>query len=819
MPEHAPLSAQALYTPCPVDHLPFETTDELGDGDGLFGQARALDAISFGVEMKQPGHNLFVTGPSGTGRRSFVERYLADAALAEAAPDDWCYVNDFDNPEHPRALRLPAGAGPRFASHVADFVREVQAAVGAAFASEEYRTRRQLIEREFQEQQGEAFEKVQQAARERNIRIMQTPGGMIFAPLENGEVVGPDEFEKLPAERQKAIQAAVEEIGKLFQESMRDMPDRLRASRERVRELDRQVAEFAIQRLVADLQRSWHAVSEAAAWLEALHADLAGHYEILREPGAEEQAQAQGFPMPLDSDEAGQSRAERRYAVNVLVTHEAHGGAPVVVEERPAYGRLVGKIEHRARFGALLTDFRLIRAGALHQANGGYLVMQAERLLSEPFAWESLKEALRTQTVRIVPLDQIYGAISTTSLEPAPIPLELKVVLIGSPRLYYLLSSLDPEFEDYFKVVAEFDDRAERSAEVALRFAHLVADATRRDGLPPLERDAVARLIEEAARDAEDAEKVSTEIRRSMDIMREACHWARKRRDECVRRADVERAIELKTYRKGRLRERLLEEIHRDTLVIDTDGARIGQINALSVLALQDQAFGRPNRITARVALGSGRVVDIEREAELGGALHSKGILILAGYINARFAANLPASFAATLTFEQSYGGVDGDSASSTELYALVSALAEVPIKQCFAVTGSVNQFGEVQAIGGVNHKIEGFFDVCERRGLTGEQGVLIPRANVKHLMLRERVVAAVRAGRFHIHAVGHVDQGLEILTGLPAGEADEDGEFPPGSVNRRVQERLARFADRRREFAREGNGNGKGDGVGGDDG
>lgn len=797
----AALPASALYRACEATDLPFDTTAELTDGHGPFGQERAVEAIRFGLEIKQPGHNLFVMGPPGTGRRSFVTDFLEQLAQVEPAPVDWCYVNDFECAEKPRALALPAGAARRLATDVEQFIEDVQAAVSAAFASDRYRAQRQSIEHEFQEHQSEAFEQVQNAARERGIRILQTPNGMVFAPLVDGEVLGPAEFEKLPEAQQQQIQAAVEAVGKLFQASMQDMPERLRRSRERIRELDRQVAELAITQLVGALAGRWRLIADAHAWIEALHKDLAQHYEILRhQPQAE---QPGPFPFPTAGEEPGDSPAQRRYGVNVLVSHDPHGGAPVIHEERPTYSRLIGKIEHRARFGALLTDFKLIRAGALHEANGGYLVLHAERLLSEPFAWSALKDSLATRCVRIVPLDQLYGMISTVSLEPASIPLDVKVVLIGTPRLYYLLSELDAEFDDYFKVVAEFDDRTARSSATMLEFARVIARVVREDNLPALTRDAVARVVEEASRYVEDAERLSTEVRRSVDLVREACHWAGKRKDTLVRREDIERAIELKAFRKGRVRERVLEEIERDTLLIATDGERVGQINGLSVLAIGDQPFGRPSRITARVSPGHGGILDIEREAELGGALHSKGVMILAGYINARYAVDVPAAFIATLAFEQSYGGVDGDSASSTELYALISALADVPLRQSIAVTGSVNQFGEVQAIGGVNHKIEGFFDICAQRGLSGSQGVLIPAANVKHLMLRPRVIKAVADGQFHIFPVSHIEQGLELLTGLAAGEPDADGLFPEGSINRRVRERLLSFAETRARYAR----------------
>jgi predicted ATP-dependent protease len=803
------LAPGALYRACASDALPFATTAELVDGNAPFGQQRAIDAIRFGVEMRLPGHNLFVMGPPGTGRRSFVGDFLKQLSAADPAPCDWCYVNDFADAARPRALQLPAGVGKRLAIAVERCLIEVQAAVGAAFGSEEYRNRRQAIEREFEELQGQAFEQVQQAARERNIRIMQTPGGMVFAPVVNGAVLGPAEFEKLSPEQQAAIQTAVEEVGKLFQETMQHTPERLRVSRARIQELDQQVADLAIRRLVAEVEQQFQDVAAACEYLEAMRADLTSHYELLREP----EAAVPGMPLRLDLDaeEPGDSRVQRRYGINVLVSREPQDGAPVVIEERPSYGRLLGKIEHRARFGALITDFKLIRAGALHQANGGYLVMNALRLLSEPFAWDALKETLRNGAIRIVPLEQAYGFASTVSLEPAPIPVTLKVVLIGAPRLYYMLRELDPEFDDFFKVVAEFDDRTARNDTAQLEFAHLLASSARSDGLLALDRAAVARVIEESARWAEDADKLSTELRRAIDLAREADYWARKRGVSLVERVDIEQAIEQQAFRKGRIVERIQEEILRETLLIDTSGTRIGQINGLAVMAVGDQAFGKPTRISARVSMGGGTVIDIEREAELGGELHSKGVMILSGYLAARYAQWAPASFAATLAFEQSYGGVDGDSASSTELYALLSALAEVPLRQDLAVTGSVNQFGDVQAIGGVNYKIEGFFDICAKRGLSGSQGVLIPAANVKHLMLRPRVVEAVAAGRFHIYPISSIDQGIALLTGMEAGTLDADGSYPEATINRRVLDRLATFAQARRQFGQQSGDNAAG--------
>jgi lon-related putative ATP-dependent protease len=491
----------------------------------------------------------------------------------------------------------------------------------------------------------------------------------------------------------------------------------------------------------------------------------------------------------------------RRYQVNVIVDHSGATGAPVIYEDHPTAQNLVGRIEHMAQMGALITDFNLIKAGALHRANGGYLILEARKVLLQPFAWEELKRALSSEEIRVEVLGQTLSLISTVSLEPEPIPLDVKVVLLGERLLYYTLSQLDPDFAELFKVAADFEDQMDRTSENHLLYARMIATMVRQEGLRPFDRQAVARVIEQSARIAGDAERLSTHVQSIADLLREADYWAGEAQRGVVSAADVQRAIDAQIYRSDRVRERLQEEIQRGTILIDSQGAKVGQVNGLSVITLGQFAFGRPSRITARVRLGRGEVVDIEREVALGGPIHSKGVLILSSYLGARYAMDRPLSLSASLVFEQSYSGVEGDSASSAELYALLSALADLPIKQGLAVTGSVNQYGQVQAIGGVNEKIEGFFDVCRAQGLTGEQGVLIPASNVKHLMLRPDVVAAVAAGQFRVYAVETIDQGIEVLTGVPAGERDAQGEFPAGSVNQRVEARLIALSEKRLAF------------------
>jgi lon-related putative ATP-dependent protease len=554
--------------------------------------------------------------------------------------------------------------------------------------------------------------------------------------------------------------------------------------------------------LLAELRERFGELEAVVRFLQVVEEDVIHNASsfLARES---EQAQQPSSPSPVAATQALDRPFLRRYGVNLLVDHGDDQGAPVIYEPNPTYNNLIGRVEHLSQMGALVTDFQLIRAGALHRADGGYLILDALKVLTTPFAWDALKRALLSRQIKLEPLGEALSLVTTYSLEPEPDPLEVKVVLLGPPILYYLLSYHDPDFPKLFKVAADFDDRMDRGATEEAVYARQVAGLVADEELRPFDRGAVARAIEDGSRHLGDARKLSLDLRRLRDLLREADHWAGWEGREVVTAEDVQRAIDEHTFRSDRLRERIYEGIHRGTLLIDTDGAHVGRINGLAVLQLGDFHFGRPSRITARVRMGKGEVVDIEREVELSGPFHSKGVMILAGFLGAHYARDHPLALKATVVFEQSYGGVDGDSASSTELYALLSAIAEVPIRQSLAVTGSINQQGEIQAIGGVNEKIEGFFDVCRARGLTGEQGVLIPASNVEHLMLRHDVVAAVAEGRFHVYPVRRVEEGIELLTGLPAGERDDSGDFPEGSFNRRVEERLIELAHAARAFSK----------------
>ncbi|MEW5961231.1 MAG: ATP-binding protein, partial [Chloroflexota bacterium] len=680
-----------------------------------------------------------------------------------------------------------------------NLVQELRTAIPATFERDDYRSQRQALQEEFGQQQEQAFTEIQQRAQGRRLAVIRTSAGVAFAPLKGDQVLKTEEFQNLPQAEQEHIQEAIAELQVFLEETIRRVQQWERAHREKMKTLDREVAKFAVDHLIEELRKKFSALPEVVSYLDEVEQDVIENVDDFRKQEEVPTPPLAGIPLPRSL--LGPPPF-RRYQVNVLIDRSQVQGTPVVYQDNPTYQNLMGRVEHiMAQMGTVMTDFTLIKAGSLHQANGGYLILDAHKILSQPYVWEALKRALRANEMSIESWGQLFGPVSAIALEPEPIPLDIKIVLLGDRRLYYLLCEYDPDFNELFKVAVDFEEEMDRSPENNMLYARLIGTLARKNQLRPFDPSAVARVIEHSSRLAGDVEKLSTRMQGVADLLREADYWARQVGRDLVTATDVQQAIEAQLYRSGRIRERIQEEIERGTILIDTQGERVGQINGLSVISLGQFSFGRPNRITATVRLGQGQVVDIEREVELGGPLHSKGVLILSSYLSARYAPDHPLSLAASLVFEQSYSGVEGDSASSAELYALLSALAEAPLKQALAVTGSVNQYGQVQAIGGVNEKIEGFFDLCRARGLTGEQGVLIPASNVKHLMLREDVIETAAAGRFHIFAVETIDQGLEILTGRPAGERDEAGNFPEGSINRQVEARLVNMAEQLQAF------------------
>lgn len=789
-----PLSLAQLRRTCDLEQFDFETTADLPDLKEIVGQDRAVAAVRFGIGIDRAGYNIFALGPAGVGKQALIKQFLETRATKGIQPSGWCYVYNFDEPHRPRALALPAGTGVRLRQDMRQLVDDLTTAIPTAFEAEEYRMRRDRIQGAFQEREHEAFDELRKRARERGLSVMRSPNGLMFAPLgENGEVMPQEAFQKISEAERLSLEKEVEELHNVSQDLFQKMPQWEKEMRQELRELGREITRFAVGYLIDALRKDYEAIPDVIAYLEAVRNDVVENVvELIRPDGQEKQAARNAQNTPPIS---------RRYQVNVLIDHNGLDGAPVIFEDNPTYANLVGRVEHLAEMGMLQTDFNLIKPGALHRANGGYLVLNAEKLLSQPYAWEGLKRALRSEKIRIESLGQMHAMISTVSLEPEPIPLDVKVVLLGDRRLYYMLQSYDREFGELFKVAADFDDDMVRDEKSLQQYAQLIATVARRESVRPLDRGAVARVIEESSRSVEDSEKLSVQIRGIVDLLQEADYWANRSGHEVITADDIHNAIVERVYRAERVQRAMEAQILRETILVDTDGEAVGQINGLSVLSMGDHAFGKPSRITAQVSLGRGEVIDIEREVDLSGPSHSKGVLILSGFLGGRYGSEYPLSLSASLAFEQSYGGIDGDSASSTELYVLLSAISGVPIKQSFAVTGSVNQHGQVQAIGGVNHKIEGFFDICKARGLTGHQGVLIPAANVKHLMLRQDVIDAVADDKFQIYPIETIDQGIEILTGMAAGEKDEKGNYPEETINGRVSARLRALAQKRAQF------------------
>ncbi|MDJ0711516.1 MAG: ATP-binding protein [Woeseiaceae bacterium] len=766
--------------------------DEKLESVAYLGQGRAVDSLRFGIGLESDGYNIFVLGQPGSHRHALVEELAGARADEKATPDDWCYANNFSNPEQPQALRLPAGKGVEFREDMRALIDEIRIAIPAVFEDEDYRNQLKVLESELQNEIKDQWEELRQKAAKVDIAVLQTPTGYVLAPIREGKVVDDEDFDKLPDEERDKIEENIRALSEDLQARIEALPKMRRRQHERVRALDQDVIAHAVTALFQDLELKYGDIPDVAAYLKAVRQDIIDNAQEFRQPSES------ALPF-LKSDS---SSLLLSYEINLLVGNEPGSAAPVIYEPNPSYPNLMGKIEHRSEMGALLTDFRMVRSGALLQANGGFLILDIHRVLGRPFVWEALKQSLLTQQVRIESPADSLGFATTTSLRPEPIPLDVKIILIGERWLYFLLSRYDMEFGGLFKVAVDLDDDVERTPENVEALAQLVEGRALSHKLLAFDATARRRVIEQRARQAEDSERLSMNIRSLDDLLIEADYWARQRDAEEVDARDVIEAIHRKKERLGRVEARIADAIERDTLLIDTSGDCIGQINGLSVVDLGDYRFGHPVRITATTRIGTGDVVDIEREVDLGGAIHSKGVMILSSALSSRYAHGKPLSLSASIVFEQSYGGVDGDSASVAELCALLSSIARVPIRQSIACTGSINQLGRVQAVGGVNEKIEGFFEICRKRGLDGSHGVIIPRDNVKHLMLKEDVVDAVRSGVFTVFAVEHIDEAVEILMAQVAGQRGADGRFPEDTVNRKVEDRLLRYAGQRRKFA-----------------
>jgi lon-related putative ATP-dependent protease len=769
-------------------------TDTLQPIEGIIGQERALRALTFGLEIREAGFNIYVAGIPGTGRRTAVMDFLVRLAREKPQADDWVYVNDFRTQYEPTAIRLPAGKGTVFREDMAGFIAEARRGLPKAFESEDYATRREAAVRSIDEEKARLFAQINASAQEQGFVIQMSPAGLLTIPVVDGRPLPEEEFVALPDETKAEIQRRMEKLNTDLRNAFRQVRDLDSKGAEAVEKLNREVSLFAIGHLISDLREKYHDLPEILKYIDAVQNDILENLDqflgLPQQPQVPPQLQPFIRELPF-----------KKYEVNAIVDNSKARGAPVVFEQNPTYQNLFGRVEKEVQFGIISTDFTMIRPGSVHRANGGYMVIPVEDLLRNPFAWDGIKAALKTGEVAIEEPGERLGFITTRGLKPKPIPLSLKLVLIGTPPINQLLYSLDPDFQDLFKVRADFDVVMDRNDENSLKYARFICMICKKYNLRHLDGSAVAKVIEYGSRLAEDQRKLSTRFAGVTDIIREASFYAARENSEYTTDKHIMQAIEEKIYRSNLIQQKIQEFIERDIYLIDTTGAKVGQVNGLSVMGLGDFAFGRPSRVTASIGVGRDGVIDIEREAAMGGPTHTKGVLILSGYLANKFAQDKPLSLSARLVFEQSYGGIDGDSASSTELYAILSALSGLPINQSLAVTGSVNQKGEVQAIGGVNEKLEGFFEVCKAKGFTGEQGAMIPAANVENLMLKEEMVEAAKAGKFRIYPVRTIDEGIEVLTGVPAGQRREDGSFEEGTVNYLVDRRLRELAETLREY------------------
>lgn len=794
--------AQDLRRLCDAALFDFETTEQVAPLDGTIGQERAVTAITFGFELKARGYNIFAVGNPGTGRNFAVQAYVSEYAEKEAAPPDWVYVHNFDDARAPKAMTLPAGRGRQFARDIANLIDSCRREIPHAFDSDNYRRRRGEALEDMEARRKKVMSDLEQEAERRGIAVQVTEMGVAVVPLRRGEPLSRQDFQALPPAERDEIERNTESMRERVNEALAQMRQLEKEVHERVAQLDREVAMFAIGHLLDSLRQGYADQPQVLDYLNALQRDIV---ENLGDFRAEERehSERQAAALAAALQEQFAQETFERYRVNLFVDNSETKGAPVVVEWNPTYYNLFGRLEYRSRFGGMVTNFNLIKPGAIHRANGGYLVLQAWDVLRNLLSWDQLKTTLRSGEARIENIGEQYSPIPAATLRPQPIPIEVKVILVGPPMLYYLLHQLDDDFKKLFRVKADFDVVMPRERAQVQQYVGFIAARCREHGLRHLRRDAVCAVIEHGSRACEHQEKLSTRFQEIADLLREADFWAGKEGAQYVTADHVHKAIEERDYRSRLIEDRLLDMIREGSLLVDVGGAIVGQVNGLAVLGAGDYVFGRPCRITARVRLGKGEVVDIEREAKLGGDLFHKAILIIGGYLAGKYVPDRPLTLSASIAFEQSYELVEGDSATVAEMCALLSALADAPLKQNLAVTGSMNQRGEVQAVGGVTHKIEGYYAACKVKGITGDQGVVIPAANVRHLMLKPEVVQAVREGKFHVYAVRTIDQAVETLTGIPAGERQPDGAYQPGTINARVEQKLRTFAERAAEFGR----------------
>jgi len=781
------LLPDSLYQHCSNEQLNFKSTSELTSLSTIIGQSRALDSVDFGVNIEGNGYNLFVMGDTGSGKYTLVKRFLDEHVLLRPQGKDWGYLHNFTDSQKPWFLELPTGLGTQLVHDIEKVIHHLLEELPHSFDDEYYRGRMRSIDEASRKHRVRLFGILQSEADRKGIVLLRMQDGTYaFAAQRNGEAMTADEFDQLSVEQQEKTEDTIATLHEDLQHTLLELREWERDNQTKVTALNDEVATEVISRQIIKLKSAYPKIERLQRYFDAMQKDLINNIDAFVKADDENDEVSHSNDSPL----------LKRYQVNLIVNNAEALGAPLVYDNFPSHQSLLGSVENMAMMGALITDFSLIKAGAIHRANGGYLILDAEQLLMQPYSWEGLKRALHSKEVRFDSVEQMYSLVATVSLEPEPIPLDLKVILLGDRHLYYELYEHDPEFAELFKVVADFEDQMERTPENHLLYARLIASTVQKEGLLHLDKEAVAKVIEHAARSVEENSKMSLHLGSMTDLLRESTYWARKQHASVVARKHVTQALESRELRVDRIRGQLIDHIDRNITRIRVTGAYVGEVNALTVLGIGEFSFGQPSRLTANCRFGDGDIIDIEREVELGGDIHTKGVLIMSSYLGSTYAKDQPLSMSASIVFEQSYGEVDGDSATAAELCALLSAIAELPLKQSLAITGSMNQHGEVQAIGGINEKIEGFFDVCLKLGLTGEQGVIMPLSNVQHLMLRQDVIDAVAENKFQIHAIDSIEQALALLSGIEVGQLNEQGQYPEGSFNASVAKRLQLWVD-----------------------
>ncbi|MBP2635159.1 MAG: putative ATP-dependent protease [Firmicutes bacterium] len=783
------LPVEKLRFNCDESALNFTTTETVPPLEVMIGQERAVKAVEFGLFTKNPGYNIFMSGLVGTGKITYAEAAVKKVASKQEAPYDWCYVNNLETPGQPIALALPAGMGYIFKQDMQELIEDLKTDIPKVFSSDDYEQAKAGLVKQYQQQRSVMVEEFTQYAETQGISPQWSSTGFVGLPMVEGKALEPEEFQQLAKEQRDAIEKNLFAVHEKGMEVVRRIQMLERSTREELKHLDVKIGLFAAGHLIDELKEKYEGHKTVVDYLEAIKQDVSKNINEFK-PQQEEE----NNPLALLKRPAPD--AKDKYNVNLLVDHRETQGAPVVVEINPTYYNLVGRSEYENRMGVVSTDYTMIKPGALHKANGGYLILNARDVLTNVGAWEALKRVLKTKKLQIENLGEQYGVLAMASLKPEPIPINVKVVLIGNPYIYQLLYNYDEDFRKLFKAHADFDVVMENTPGNIQKLAGFISSTVKREDLKHFDKSAVARVVEYSSRLTGTQNKLTTRFNDVVEILCEADVWATMDNSLVVTAEHIKKAIEEKRFRANKYEDRLQEMFAEGHLLIDTEGEKVGQVNGLAVLSVGEYMFGKPSRITANTYLGKSGVVNIERETKISGTSHTKGVLILSGYLGQKYAQKSPLTLTASLTFEQLYDGVDGDSASSTELYAILSSLSERPIKQNMAVTGSVNQKGEIQPIGGATEKIEGFFSVCKLKGLTGSQGVMIPHQNVSNLALNDEVIEAVRQGQFHIYPVETVDQGIEILTGVPAGELQPDGTYPPNTVNALVGQKLKEYTE-----------------------